>query len=131
MRLRSSILAAAAALALSGFAQAQPGPGAGGTMPAPTIPPNTMPQTTTAPATGTSLKDVQTPKTTLRGARLQDAKGETIGEVKSVELTPDGKVAAVNADVGGKIVTLKADTLSYAQLTNTVISTQTRAEIAP
>ena len=131
MFLRSSILAGVAALALAGFAQAQPGPTSAGTMPPPQIPPNAAPQTTVAPTPGTSLKDVQTPKTTLRGAKVQDAKGEMVGEVKSVELTPDGKVAAVNVDVAGKIVTLKADTLTYAQLNNTLISTQTKAEIAP
>jgi hypothetical protein len=94
-------------------------------------PATTMPAPTTAPTPGTSLNDIQNPKATLKGAKVQDAKGEAIGEVKSVHLGPDGKVAAVNVDVGGKMVTLQADTLTYAQLNNTLISTRTKAEIAP
>jgi hypothetical protein len=82
------------------------------------------------PATGMSLNDVQSPKTTLKGAKVQDSKGEAVGEVKSVQLGADGKVAAVNVEVGGKTVALKAETLTYAQADNTLHSTQTKAEIA-
>ena len=135
MLLRSSILAGVATLALVGFAQAADKPA-----------PADMPgaQTTTAPATpatggpgteapapviGVKLSEVQNPKTTLKGAAVKDSKGDAIGEVKSVQLAPDGKVAAVNVTVGTKTVALKADTLSYMQADNTLVSTQSKAEI--
>jgi hypothetical protein len=126
MLLRSSILAGVAVLALAGFAQA-----AGQT--APSDMPSSQAPTAAAPAmpaTGMSLNDVQSPKTTLKGAKVQDSKGEAVGEVKSVQLGADGKVAAVNVEVGGKTVALKAETLTYAQADNTLHSTQTKAEIA-
>jgi hypothetical protein len=130
MLLRSSILAGVATLALVGFAQAADKPA-----------PADMPsgQTTTAPGgpgteapaaqTGIKLSEVQNPKTTLRGATVKDSKGDAIGEVKSVQVASDGKVAAVNVSVGTKTVALKADTLTFVQLENTLISTQSKAEI--
>ena len=136
MLLRSSILAGVAMFALAGFAQAasQTAPA---DMPSSQTPSGAAP-TTTAPMpadqthqAGPTIKlsEVQNPKTTLRGASVKDSKGDSIGEVKSVQLAPDGKVAAVNVTVGTKTVALKADTLSYAQADNTLISTQTKAEI--
>ena len=96
----------------------------------PTTTPAPMPQAdTAAPSQGVKLSEVQNPKATLRGAAVKDAKGEAIGEVKSVQLDPSGKVAAVSVSMGGKTIALKADTLSYAQADHTLISTQTKAEI--
>jgi hypothetical protein len=128
MHLRSIMLAGATALAMAGFAHAD-NMGTG-TIAPPPVPPNTAPTSSTAaPMPTTSLDNVQSPKTTLAGAKVQDAKGEAIGEVKTVTLDASGKVAAVNVEVGGTLVTLKADTLAYAQANNTLISTQTRTEI--
>ena len=135
MLLRSSILAGVALLALAGFAQAA-GQTAPADMPSSQTPSGAAPSAAPMPAdqtqqTGPTIKlsEVQNPKTTLRGATVKDSKGDSIGEVKSVQLAPDGKVAAVNVTVGTKTVALKADTLSYAQAQNTLISTQTKAEI--
>ena len=143
MLLRSSILAGVATIALVGFAQAasQPAPAdmpSAQTTTAPSTPsstPSTTPSTapageTAAPAAqGIKLSEVQNPKTTLRGAAVKDSKGDSIGEVKSVQIASDGKVAAVNVTVGTKTVALKADTLSYMQADNTLISTQSKSEI--
>ena len=140
MLLRSSILAGVATIALVGFAQAasQPAPA---DMPsaqtAPSTPSSTPSTPSTAPAADTAapaaqgikLSEVQNPKTTLRGASVKDSKGDSIGEVKSVQIASDGKVAAVNVTVGTKTVALKADTLSYMQAENTLISTQSKSEI--
>ena len=134
MLLRSSIIAGVAALALVGFAQAAGSadmPSAQTTTaPAPT---STAPATpaveTPAPAAGIKLDAVQNPKQTLRGAAVKDSKGDAIGEVKSVQLDASGKVAAVNVGVGSKTVALKADTLTFVQAENTLISTQSKAEI--
>ena len=138
MLLRSSIIAGAAAFALVGFAQAA-GPAAPADMPsaqtttapAPTAttPPPAAETTAPAPAAGIKLNDVQSPKTTLKGAAVKDSKGDAIGEVKSVQLDAGGKVAAVNVSIGGKNVALKADTLTYMQAENTLVSTQSKAEI--
>ena len=139
MLLRSSILAGVATIALVGFAQAasQPAPADMPSAQATTAPstPSTTPSTapaaeTTAPAAqGIKLSEVQNPKTTLRGASVKDSKGDAIGEVKSVQIASDGKVAAVNVTVGTKTVALKADTLSYMQAENTLVSTQSKSEI--
>lgn len=129
MHLRSTILAGAAVIAMTGLAHAQAVDA--GSIPNPQLPPSTAPTATTStPAPTTTLDHVQSPKTTLAGAKVQDAKGEAIGEVKTVSLDVNGKVTAVNVDVGGKMVTLRADTLTYAQANNTLISSQTRTEIA-
>jgi len=137
MLLRSSIIAGAAALALVGFAQAAGSadmPSAQTTTaPSPTSttpPPAPAAETTApAPAVGISLNEVQNPKQTLRGAAVKDSKGDAIGEVKSVQLDPAGKVAAVNVSINGKNVALKADTLTYMQAENTLVSSQAKADI--
>jgi hypothetical protein len=136
MLLRSSIIAGATALALVGFAQAAGSadmPSAQTTTaPAPTstTPPPADATVAPAPAAGINLNDVQSPKTTLKGAAVKDSKGDAIGEVKSVQLDAAGKVAAVNVSIGGKDVALKANTLTYMQAENTLVSTQSKAEIA-
>jgi hypothetical protein len=129
MLLRSSILAGVATLALIGFAQAA-GPQAPADMPsAQTATPPAAEVPAPAPAQGIRLSEVQNPKQTLRGASVKDSKGDAIGEVKSVQVGSDGKVAAVNVTVGTKTVALKADTLSYMQAENILVSTQSKAEI--
>lgn len=128
MLLRSIIIAGVAAIALAGVSQAAPSDMPSSqttTTPAPTS--TTMPAP--AAAAGIDLNDVQNPKTTLRGASVKDSKGDAIGEVKSVQLGADGKVAAVNVSMGTKTVALKANTLSYMQAENTLVSTQTKSEI--
>ena len=134
MLLRSSILAGVATLALVGFAQAasQPAPADMPSAQSTTAPssPTTAPPAAEAPAAqGIQLSQVPNPKTTLRGASVKDSKGDAIGEVKSVQIATDGKVAAVNVTVGTKTIALKADTLSYMQADNTLISSQSKAEI--
>jgi len=133
MLLRSSIIAGAAALALVGFAQAadMPSGQTTPTAPTPTTAPPPVDTVAPAPAPAASIKldAVQNPKQTLRGAAVKDAKGDAIGEVKSVQLDASGKVASVNVGVGSKTVALKADTLTFVQAENTLISTQSIAEI--
>jgi sporulation protein YlmC with PRC-barrel domain len=87
------------------------------------------PMTTPAPTAGQPLTDVQNANKTLLGAKVQDSKGEALGEVKSVKLGPDGKVASVDVKIGTKTVALQANSLTYAQANNTLISAQTKAEI--
>ena len=120
MNLRSKLVAGAAAIALGLASQAawaadpMGGPGA------PTAAPSA--------ATGTPLNDVQNQQTIV-GAKVKDNKGEAVGEVKSVKLGADGKIASVNVAVGSKTIALKADGLSYAQADNTLTSQQSKADI--
>jgi hypothetical protein len=124
MNLRSKLVLGAASVALvsalSVAAQAQ------GTEPAPAP---AGPMTTPAPAAGQPLTDVQNADKALVGAKVQDSKGEAVGEVKSVKLGPDGKVASVDVKIGTRTVALQADSLTYAQADNTLTSAQTKAEI--
>jgi hypothetical protein len=87
----------------------------------------------TAPSTAASaaiaLTEVENPKQTLVGATLKDAKGESVGEVKSVRVAKDGKVASVGVTVGKRTIALKPDTLSYVQAENTVVSQLSKAEL--
>lgn len=122
MNVRSKLVLGVAAIALAGgmslAAQAQV------TDPAPA-----GPMTTPAPSAGQPLTDVQNANKTLVGAKVQDSKGEAVGEVKSVKLGPDGKVASVDVKVGTRTIALQANSLTYAQANNTLTSAQTKAEI--
>lgn len=121
MNLRSKLVLGVASIALvrglSVAAQAE--------VPAPAP----APATTPAPTAGQPLTDVQNANKTLLGAKVQGSKGEAVGEVKSVKLGPNGKVASVDVKIGTRKVALKADSLTYAQADNTLTSAQTTAEI--
>ena len=122
MNVRSKLVLGVATIALAGgmsfAAQAQV------TDPAPAAP-----ITTPAPAAGQPVTDVQNANKALVGAKVQDSKGEAVGEVKSVKLGPDGKVASVDVKVGTRTIALQANSLTYAQAENTLTSAQTKAEI--
>jgi hypothetical protein len=122
MNLRSKLALGAATFAVVGglgFAAQAAGPGAA--QPAPAATP--------ADQAATPLTDVQNANSTLVGAQVKDNKGEAVGEVKSVQLGSDGKVASINVAVGSRTVALQASSLSYASAEKTVTSTQTKAEI--
>lgn len=120
---RTKLSFAAASIALvGGFAltQALANPAA-----APAAQPAAAPM---APAPATPLTDVQDKKI-LVGAKVKDNKGEAVGEVKGVQVGADGKIAAVDVTVGNKTVAIAANTLTYAQADNTLVSSQSKAEI--
>jgi hypothetical protein len=124
MNLRSKLALGVASVALIGglaiSAQAQQ----------PTSPtmPSAAPEAT-MPAPGQPLTDVQGADKTIVGAKVKDAKGEAVGEVKSVKLGPDGKIASVDVTVGKRTIALQASSLTYAQAENSLTSAQTKAEI--
>jgi hypothetical protein len=125
MNLRSKLALGAATFALAcglaGASQAADPAGA----PAATPAPATMP----APVAGKPLADIQNPKQALVGAKVNDSKGEAVGEVKSVKLGPDGKVASVSVGIGTKTYALEANSLTFAEADKTLTSAQTKAEI--
>jgi PRC-barrel domain len=88
----------------------------------------TMAAPSAKPTEMTPLTNVQDQQV-LVGAKVQDNKGEAVGEVESVKVGPDGKVASVNVSVGEKTIALKADSLTYAQADNTLTSKQSKADI--
>lgn len=94
-----------------------------------TAPTPAMPSQAPAAAVGQPVSQVQNPGKTLVGAKVKDSKGEAIGEVKSVKLGPDGKVASVDVNVGTRTVAIEAKSLTYAQADNTLTTTKTKAEI--
>jgi hypothetical protein len=65
----------------------------------------------------------------LAGATVKDRAGQSIGEVRAVRMTPDGKIAAVTIDTGARTVALQPTRLKYVQAENTVVSDQSKAEI--
>jgi len=87
------------------------------------------PELQSSAAAAVALSEVKSPKTTLRGAKVVDAKGEAVGEVKSVRLGANGEVSAVNVAIGKRTVALKADTLTYVQADNTLLAKQTKEEL--
>ena len=66
---------------------------------------------------------------TIVGAKVKDSKGEAVGDVKSVKLGPDGKIASVDVTVGKRTIALQASSLTYAQADHSLTSAQTKAEI--
>ena len=119
MNLRSKLVAGVAAISLvAGFGLASTA-WAADTMSTPSA---------ATPTAGTPLSDVQNQQTIV-GAKVKDNKGEAVGEVKSVKVGADGKIASVNIAVGSKTIALKADGLSYAQADNTVTTQQSKADI--
>ena len=89
---------------------------------------DTMSTPAAKPAETTPVTNVQDHQA-LVGAHVKDNKGEAVGEVQSVKLGTDGKIASVNVTVGAKTIALKADSLSYAQADNTLTSKQSKADI--
>jgi hypothetical protein len=75
------------------------------------------------------LAQVRNPEQALAGATVKDRAGQSIGEVKAVRMTPDGKIAAVTVDTGVRTVALQPTRLKYVQAENTVVSDQSKAEI--
>jgi sporulation protein YlmC with PRC-barrel domain len=65
----------------------------------------------------------------LLGARVVDFKGDAIGEVESVKVDTDGRIAAVNVDVGEETVALEAEGMTYAEASNSVTTQQSKKEI--
>lgn len=75
------------------------------------------------------LAQVRDPQQVLAGATVKDRAGQSIGEVRAVRMTSDGKIAAVTIDTGARTVALQPTRLKYVQAENTVVSDQSKAEI--
>jgi hypothetical protein len=75
------------------------------------------------------INEVSNPAGRLANASIQDKNGTSIGTVRKVIVDSDGKVAAVQVDVGGflgigsKLVEIKATDLKYEQDRNMLTTT--------
>ena len=82
-----------------------------------------------------ALTDVQNPTATLATVEIKNRKGQALGEVKSVDVSTDGKVRAVKADVGGFLgvgereVSLDARDLVYLKDRNLIVTDMTKPQI--
>jgi hypothetical protein len=75
------------------------------------------------------ISEVSNPAGRLANASIQDKNGTSVGSVHKVIVNPDGKVVAVQVDVGGflgigsKLVEIKASDLKYEQDRNVLTTT--------
>jgi hypothetical protein len=96
--------------------------------------PNT-PITKAELANAVPLSSIKEPALTLSTAQIKNPKGEAVGTVSSVDVTPEGKAKAVHADVGGflgvggHIVALDADKLVYSKSRNLLLTKLSKDEI--
>ena len=91
--------------------------------------------TPTEMAAGIGAQDVPSPATTLSTASVKTASGESVGEVRSVVVGPNGKADAVIVEVGGFLnvgehpVSIDAKKFTYLKDRNILVGSLTKAEI--
>jgi len=82
-----------------------------------------------------SANQVPDPAKTLATAELKTQGGEAVGEVKAVEVNPDGTAKAIKADVGGFLgmgereVNIDANNLRYIKDRNILVTDMTKPQI--
>jgi len=134
---RATLAAVAGALIATGPAMAQRGGGGGGYGSMQSTAPTTsqsMSNMSTSSRVNQPISQVKDPATTLVSANVQDSSGQTIGQVKSVSTTPDGKANAVNvsltsANGTAKVVSIGANNLIYDTDSKTLKSSLTQSQI--
>jgi sporulation protein YlmC with PRC-barrel domain len=88
-----------------------------------------------APAHTIALATVENPKDTLSHAKVEDAKGTSVGSVDDVMLDKKGKPTSLKVDVGsflgigGKDVAIKAGALKFDRDRKVLITTMTKDQI--
>lgn len=82
-----------------------------------------------------AASEVQDPAKTLATAEVKTRSGEPVGEVKAVEVNPDGTAKAIKADVGGFLgmgerqVNMDAGSLKYIKDRNILVTDMTKPQI--
>lgn len=135
--LRATALAAVvAAVIAAGPAAAQRGGGGGyNTMQsAPPTSSQTMSNVSNGSRVTQPISQVKDPATTLASANVEDSNGDTVGQVKSVSTTPDGKASAVNVSLTSpngtaRIVSIGANSLMYDSDSKRLKSSLTQSQI--
>ncbi len=86
-------------------------------------------------AAGLNAKDVPNPATTLSTASVKTSDGQTIGEVRSVVVGPDGKANAVIVEVGGflnvgeRAVSIEATKFTYLKDRNILVAALAKSDV--
>ena len=91
--------------------------------------------TPTELAAGLNAKDVPNPATTLSTASVKTSGGETIGEVRSVVVGPNGKADAIIVEVGGflnvgeRAVSIEATKFTYLKDRNILVAALAKSDV--
>ena len=84
-------------------------------------------------AKGQRASDVSDPQTALASASIENDKGESLGQIKSVTVGSDGKAQAVNIEVASgaanKIVAVDATKFTYLPDHNVLVAELTKADL--
>jgi len=82
-----------------------------------------------------AASEVEDPAKTLATAEVKTRAGDPVGEVKAVEVNPDGTAKAIKADVGGFLgmgerqVNMDAGSLKYIKDRNILVTDMTKPQI--
>jgi hypothetical protein len=86
-------------------------------------------------AAGLSAEDVPNPQTALSTAAVKTSSGESLGEVRSVTVGPDGKADAVIVEVGGFLnvgehpVSIDVNKLTYLKDRNILVAAVSKSDV--
>lgn len=84
---------------------------------------------------GTKASDVSNPQTTLANASVENEQGESLGQIKSITVSSDGKAAAVNIEVanvsgaGNKTVAVDATKFTYLPDRNVLVASLGKSDV--
>jgi hypothetical protein len=87
-------------------------------------------------AKGTRATDVSEPQKTLASASVENEQGESLGAIKSITVSGDGKAEAVNIEVasltgtGNKTVAVEASKFTYLADRNVLVASLAKSDLA-
>lgn len=86
-------------------------------------------------AAGINAEDVPNPEATLSTASVKTSSGQTLGEVRSIVVGPDGKADAVVVEVGGflnvgeRAVSIEAKKFTYLKDRNILVAALAKSDV--
>jgi len=87
-------------------------------------------------AKGTRATEVSEPQKTLASASVENEQGESLGAIKSITVSGDGKAEAVNIEVasltgtGNKTVAVEASKFTYLPDRNVLVASLAKSDLA-
>jgi len=87
-------------------------------------------------AKGTRATEVSEPQKTLASASVENEQGESLGAIKSITVSGDGKAEAVNIEVasltgtGNKTVAVDASKFTYLPERNVLVASLAKSDLA-
>ena len=85
---------------------------------------------------GTKASSVSNPEQTLASASVENEQGESLGQVKSITVSSDGKAAAVNIEVASvdgasnRTVAVDASKFTYLPDHNVLVASLAKSDVA-